>query len=154
MRSVVLFVVLLLSATTVRAEDAKPEGKAGEKAANLDVELHGVLRPKPKDAPENVAALFIVISNKFGIVDERKAVNLFATGDTAKTLAELAKDKSTADITGTIVEGGINVKQAAAYITKKQAKKAQEKTVEAPPAKNETGKSTTPPKKKASDEEF
>ena len=147
--------VFAFSAAITRAEDAKPDKAGDAKAADLDVNLHGAVRPKPKDAPENVVALFIVIPKKFDIIDERKAVNLYAKGDVVKVLLELAKERSRADISGTIVDGGINVTQAEAFTGKKKQKqaRAQEKAADGQPAKVEPGK-TPPGKSKASDEEF
>lgn len=142
-----------LSCGAARAEDAKPDVA---KPGNLDVNLRGVLREKPKDAGEKVVAVFIVTPKKFDIIDEKKTVNLFASGEVAKTLLELVKEskedgKLKVEISGTIAEGGINVTQAEA-VSKKKPKKVVN-AADPQPAKTDAGKSE-PSKTKASDEEF
>lgn len=156
MRVYGLILGILLAAgagSFARGEEPKPDAKA-DAAKALDVEFRGIVCPKAKDAPENVVACFIVVPKKFDIVDERKTVNLFAKGDVAKLLVELAKDRAKADIAGTMAEGGINVTLAEAYTGKKKAKLAAKPVNEAgAQPKADAGKSDTP-KTKPSDEEF
>ena len=64
--------------------------------------MHTTRRPSSRhhlDRCTAVAAiaLFIVIPKKFDIIDERKAVNLYAKGDVAKVLLDLAKERARAD---------------------------------------------------------
>ena len=152
---------LALCAGLVRAEEPKPDAKPdAAKPADLDVNYRGKVLPKAKDAPEKAVVSFVIILKKFDIIDENKTVNLFATGEVATKLLELAKSKSRAEISGTIVEGGINVTDVDEFTGKKKAKVAAKPQPvagngngNAQPAKTD-GKNDAPPKTKPSDEEF
>jgi hypothetical protein len=156
----ILGLALALSAGTIRAEE-KPEVKGDADKAALDVNYKGTILPKAKDAPEKAVAGFIINLKKFNI--ERKEVVLFASGEVATMLTELAKEKSKAEITGTIVEGGINVTAVEAG-GKKKGKLAAQPVANGgavPPANAgaggqpaKTDAKNDPPKKKPSDEEF
>lgn len=156
----ILGLALALCAGTIRAEE-KPVTKGDADKAALEVNYKGTILPKAKDAPEKAVAGFMINLKKFNI--ERKEVVLFASGEVATMLTELAKEKSKAEITGTIVEGGINVTSVEAG-GKKKGKLAAQPVANGnaapangaanagaggqPDAKND------PPKKKPSDEEF
>ncbi|HYG74035.1 MAG TPA: hypothetical protein VEK08_03430 [Planctomycetota bacterium] len=154
--SIGAFVLAALLAGSVSAGEApkaaenKPEAKQEEEA------FRGLLLAKPKDAPENVIASFVVFPKKFEIVDERKAVHLFAKGDVAKQIADLSRERTKVEILGVSGANGITVSKIEVYTGKSKLKREKEQEANAVKAKEVSppAQGTSKPKLPRGDEEF
>jgi len=150
---------VLLAGLAGAGEAPKPEApKAAARQDEVEVNLRGLLIAKPKEAAEGVLASFIVFPKKFEIIDERKAVNLYAKGDIAKQITEMSRERTRVELIGMSAPTGINVTKIELYTGKAKLRREKEKEAEAANVAKTTAadpsKPETKPKLPRGDEEF